>query len=227
MLRDSVAVYLALGACLKSSGYLDCSLFVLADTSYGRCLCFAYMWRRSLTLSIQLLRRRSRCTARSCRCGCSLRTCMPQSVSSMYKVRCGYLTPLCRTTRLPTIYAYGLRKIDPKCVVDSFQSTCFDSLPSSISLRTDVSYGHATGNLHASLSPDKVSDLIPQPKLQSCYATDIPRSQYPTQNCRAFRQLWRPRAPQRRVYQSTVWRRSHRRIQVPKQYFSLDRRPWH
>jgi diphthamide biosynthesis protein 2 len=37
MLRDSVQVYLALKARLKDMGYDNCSLFVLADTSYGRC----------------------------------------------------------------------------------------------------------------------------------------------------------------------------------------------
>jgi len=37
MLRDSVQVYLALKASLKDKEYTNCSLFVLADTSYGRC----------------------------------------------------------------------------------------------------------------------------------------------------------------------------------------------
>ncbi|PVG00331.1 diphthamide biosynthesis protein [Serendipita vermifera] len=37
MLQDSVAVYLALGSSLKSNDYQGCSLFVLADTSYGSC----------------------------------------------------------------------------------------------------------------------------------------------------------------------------------------------
>lgn len=52
MLRDSVSVYLALGTSLKSKGYLDFNLFVMADTSYGRCLYIAYARRGSLTLKL-------------------------------------------------------------------------------------------------------------------------------------------------------------------------------
>lgn len=37
MLQDSVPLYLALNARLNEQNHTACSLFVLADTSYGRC----------------------------------------------------------------------------------------------------------------------------------------------------------------------------------------------
>lgn len=124
MLRDSVSVYLSLGAALRSKGYVDFNLFVLADTSYG---------------------------------SCCVDEVAAQHVNADAVVHYGHAC-LSPTTRLPTIYVYGRRKVDPERVATSFASACAELSPKSITLRMDVSCCYAADDIIKALQL-RLSDM--------------------------------------------------------------------
>ncbi|KAG8802380.1 Diphthamide biosynthesis protein 2, partial [Serendipita sp. 399] len=140
MLRDSVAVYLALGSRLKATSYFDCNLFVLADTSYGSC-----------------------CTDEVA----------AQHVNADVVIHYGHAC-LSATTRLPTIYIYGKRRIDMSNAVDTFRTSIGQTVPQSITLRTDVSYNHAADGI-----VEKIRTAFPDTDISK---QDLPRIQQPRQS---------------------------------------------
>lgn len=55
------------------------------------------------------------------------------------------------TTRIPTIYVYGRRKLDQTRVAETFAAAIQTPNPSRIRIRTDVTYNHNSGQSIASL----------------------------------------------------------------------------